>query len=269
MISLLAIAEVQKAGGTACFLDVEHAFDRNWAQKLGVNTDSLIFNQPDYGEQALTILENLVRSSAVDIVVIDSTAALVPKKELEGELGDQDIALQARMMSKAMRRLVGIVGKSSTIVIFINQMRTNPMVMYGSPDTTPGGEALKFYSSVRMKVNRMSKSEVLGKGNEILGHKVHVKVVKNKVGPPLREAELTLFYDHGVDRLVEIVDISLLREIVTQTGPTYRFMSVDGKECLKDKDGKEYKWVGVEKFKDAVRNDAVLFEALKERCLLN
>ena len=257
LLSLLAIAEAQKMGGTAAFVDVEHAFDSNWAKKLGVDVDNLVFNQPDYGEQALEVVENLASSNAVDIIVVDSTAALIPKAELEGSLEDQNIALQARMMSKAMRRLIGCVGKSKTVIIFVNQVRQNPMVMFGNPETTPGGEALKFYSSVRMSVNKVSSSEIKN-GTEVLGHKVHVKVVKNKVGPPLREATLTLYFSTGVDSDAEIVDLALQKNIIEQKGPSYIY---------KVGEVEKGKWFGVEKFKDALKQDRVLFDEIKKACL--
>lgn len=248
LLSLLAIAEAQKSGGLAAFVDVEHAFDPTWAKKLGVDVDNLYYTQPDYGEQALTAVEELAKSNKFDIIVLDSTAALIPKDELEGELVDHTIALQARMMSKAMRRLTPEVGKSKTVVIFINQVRNNPMAMFGNPETTPGGEALKFYSSVRMSANKKSKSEVTDSTGAVVGHTVHIKVVKNKVGPPLREAEFTINYHTGVDRVEELASLSLSREIVLQNGPMYTFDT--------------FKWKGKELFVSELKASKDLQEAI-------
>jgi recombination protein RecA len=249
LLSLLAIAETQKMGELAAFVDVEHAFDPTWAKKLGVDVDNLYFTQPDHGEQALTAVEELVKTGKFGIIVIDSTAALIPKAELEADLESQQIALQARMMSKALRRMMEPIGKSQTVVIFINQVRTNPMQMFGDPETTPGGEALKFYSSIRLSVNKKSSSEIK-EGEKILGHKIKISVKKNKVAPPFRQAELTLKYDTGVDRIDELVTMALDREIVELKGPTYVF--------------KDKKWMGRPKFQEELTQDKNLQEEIWE-----
>ncbi|MFC5448415.1 recombinase RecA [Paenibacillus aestuarii] len=219
-VALHAIAEVQKVGGQAAFIDAEHALDPLYASKLGINIDELLLSQPDTGEQALEIAEALVRSGAVDIIVIDSVAALVPKAEIEGEMGDSHVGLQARLMSQALRKLSGAINKSKVIAIFINQLREKVGVMFGNPETTPGGRALKFYSSVRLDVRRI---ETIKQGNDMVGNRTRIKVVKNKVAPPFKQAEIDIMYGEGISREGSIIDIGTEMDIVNKSGAWYSF----------------------------------------------
>jgi len=219
-LALSAVAECQRKGGTAAFVDAEHALDVQYARRLGVNVDDLLIAQPDTGEQALEITETLVRSGAVDIVVVDSVAALTPKAELEGEMGDSHLGLQARLMSQALRKLTGTISKSKTIVVFINQLRMKIGVMFGNPETTTGGNALKFYSSVRLDIRRI---EALKKGDTVIGGRVRVKVVKNKVAAPFRQAEFEILFDEGISKLGEVVDLGVTHGIIKKTGAWYAY----------------------------------------------
>jgi recombination protein RecA len=219
-LTLHVVAEAQKLGGIAAFVDAEHALDPVYAKKLGVNTDELLVSQPDTGEEALEITESLVRSGAIDIVVIDSVAALVPRAEIEGEMGDAHMGLQARLMSQALRKLTGVISKSKTSVIFINQIRHKIGVMFGSPETTTGGNALKFYASVRLDIRKVDTIKV---GEEAVGNRVRVKVVKNKVAPPFRQAEFDIMYDGGISRNAGILDLGVKYNIIQKAGTWYSY----------------------------------------------
>ena len=219
-LTLHAIAEVQKQGGTAAFIDAEHAIDPVYAKNLGVNIDELILSQPDSGEQGLEIAETLVRSGAIDLVVVDSVAALVPQVELDGEMADQQMGLQARLMSKALRKLSGVMNKTDCTIIFINQLREKIGVMFGNPETTTGGRALKFYSSVRVEIRR---SEAIKNGTEIVGNKVNIKVVKNKVAPPFKSTQVDNIYGKGISRDGEVLDLAVDKDIVDKSGAWYAY----------------------------------------------
>ena len=219
-LTLHTIAEAQKAGGTAAFIDAEHALDLNYARVLGVNTDDLLLSQPDAGEQALDITEMLVRSSAVDVVVVDSVAALVPRSEIEGEMGDPQMGVQARLMSQALRKLTGAIAKSNTTVIFINQIRMKIGVMFGNPETTTGGNALKFYTSVRLDIRRI---ETIKEGQTVMGNRVRVKIVKNKVAPPFRQADFDVLFNQGISKAGELIDLGVEKRIVDRSGAWYSY----------------------------------------------
>jgi len=232
-LTLHAIAEIQRQGGTAAFIDAEHALDPSYARKLGVDTDNLLVSQPDNGEQALEIAETLVRSNAVDLVVVDSVAALVPQAEIEGEMGDSHMGLQARLMSQALRKLTGIINKSHTTVIFINQIRMKIGVMFGNPETTTGGNALKFYASVRLDIRRTGQ---IKNGEEIIGNRTKVKVVKNKIAPPFRVAEFDIMYNEGISKTGDVLDLAVLHNIVGKSGAWFDYADAkigQGREASK------------------------------------
>lgn len=256
-LAIHAMAEAQKLGGVVAFIDAEHAFDRFYAAKLGVDVDNLWISQPDSGEQALEIAEQLIRSAAIDVIVIDSVAALTPKAELEGEMGDSKMGLQARLMSQALRKLTSAISKTNTVCIFINQLRDKIGVMFGSPETTTGGNALKYYSSVRLDIRRIG---TLKDGDEVKGSQTRVKVAKNKVAPPFRKAEFDIMYGEGISRSGEIVDLGAELGIIKKSGSWYSYNDTklgQGREAAKDtiKDNPEL----------AEELEALIFAALKEK----
>ncbi|HBL40999.1 MAG TPA: recombinase RecA [Ruminococcaceae bacterium] len=249
-VALHAVAESQKAGGTAAFVDAEHALDPNYAKKLGVNIDELYISQPDTGEQALEIVDALVRSSAIDIVVVDSVAALTPKQEIDGEMGDSHVGLQARMMAQALRKLTGAISKSNTVVIFINQLREKVGVQYGSPEVTTGGRALKYYSSVRIDVRKVE--QLKGTGGEFIGSRTKVKIVKNKVAPPFKTAEFDIMFGRGIAKEGELLDIAVQYNIINKSGAWFSY-------------NEERLGQGRDNVKEMLRNNPTLFAEIEEK----
>jgi recombination protein RecA len=232
-VCLHAVAEVQKSGGTAAYVDAEHALDPAYAKKIGVDTNNLLLSQPDSGEQALEVVEALVRSNAVDIIVVDSVAALVPQAEIEGDMGDAHMGLQARLMSQALRKLTGVISRTKCTVVFVNQLRMKIGVMFGNPETTTGGQALKFYSSVRMDIRRISQ---IKQADAVIGNHVRIKVVKNKVAPPFREAEFDIMYNQGISREGDVIDLAAAHEVVQKSGAWYEYKGekiAQGREAAK------------------------------------
>jgi recombination protein RecA len=265
-LAIHAIAEVQKLGGIAAFIDAEHAFDQFYAQKLGVDINNLLISQPDNGEQALEIADNLIRSGAVDLVVIDSVAALTPKAEIEGEMGDSQMGLQARLMSKALRKLTGSINKAGCCCIFINQLRDKIGVMFGNPETTTGGNALKFYSSIRIDIRRASQ---IKEGEEVVGNRVKVKVVKNKVAPPFRKAEFDIMYGEGISKVGEIIDLGVDLSIIKKSGSWFSYGETrlgQGRDSVKQiiKDNPELFDELEAKIKDALGAKGVVIPMLQD-----
>lgn len=257
-LAMQAIAEAQKAGGIAAFIDAEHAFDRTYAEKLGIDTKNLLISQPDYGEQALEIAEHLISSGAIDICVIDSVAALVPKAELEGDMGDSKMGLQARMMSQAMRKLTGTINKTGCCCIFINQLRDKIGVMFGNPETTTGGNALKFYASVRIDIRRIGQ---IKDGDDILGNRTRVKVVKNKLAPPFKVVEFDIMYGEGVSKVGEVLDLAVELNIIKKSGSWFSYNDSkigQGRDAVKDmlKDNPELMEELETKIKATIAHDA-------------
>jgi len=250
-LALHVVARAQKLGGIAAFIDAEHALDPSWAKKLGVELDTLLVSQPSSGEEAMHITEMLIRSNAVDVIVVDSVAALVPQKELEGEIGDTHVGLQARLMSQSMRKLTGAISKSKTSVIFINQIREKIGVMFGSPETTPGGRALKFYSSCRIDVRRLGS---IKEGEEVIGQRVKARVVKNKVAPPFRTAEFDMMHSDGISYEGDVLDLAMAHKIVTRTGAWFRY-------------GDRQLGQGREKVRAYLKDDPKLLDELKTKVL--
>ncbi len=229
-VSLHIIAEAQKTGGLAAFIDTEHALDTSYAQKLGVDVNNLLISQPEYGEQALEICETLVRSNSLDVIVIDSVAALTPRAEIEGEMGDSVMGMQARLMSQALRKLTAAVSKSNVVLIFTNQLREKIGVMFGSPETTTGGKALKFYASIRMDIRRIA---AIKDGTEVIGNRTKVKIVKNKVAPPFKEVEFDIMYNEGISKLGDLIDLAVIKEIIKKSGAWFSY----GESRMQGRDG--------------------------------
>ena len=250
-VALHVVASAQKMGGTAAFIDVEHALDPVYAAALGVDVDSLLVSQPDTGEQALEITETLVRSGAIDVIVIDSVAALVPRQEIEGDMGDAHVGLQARLMSQALRKLTAIISKTNCVALFINQLREKVGIMFGNPEVTPGGRALKFYSSVRLDVRRI---ETLKNGTEVIGNRTRCKVVKNKVAPPFREAEFDIMYGSGISKEGELLDIATKKDIISKSGTWFNY-------------GEVRLGQGRDNAKEYLKNDPDLMKEISEKVL--